>query len=134
VNLKLIPNYCGTTKTNLGVGYIFERIKDWDSSDSENVSDYLANNSHQKKVGLLILEMYKTFLKEKVLVSDLHPGNILVQKNDFKSDISLKLIDGFGNSDFIKICDYSDFFMKKKLMRKFIRLNKGLGLPYDEII
>ena len=134
VDLQLIPNYYGTAETNVGVGYIFERIKNWDGSDSENVSDYLADNSHHNEVGLLITEMYKTFLKKKVLVSDLHPGNILVQKKDSKSDISLKLVDGFGNSDFIKICDYSDFFMKKKLMRKFIRLKKELSLTYDEII
>ena len=64
---------------------------------------------------MIITKTYKTFFEHKVLVSDPHPGNILVQKEDSKSDISLKLIDGFGNSGFIKMCDYSVFFIKKSL-------------------
>ena len=133
IDLHLIPNYYGTTITNFGTGYVFERIKDWDGSDSENLSDYLIENSNKKEVGLLITKMYKTFFNKKAIVSDLHPGNILVQKKDSKFDISLILVDGFGNSDLIKICDYSDIFMKKKLIRKFIRLKKKLGLTYDDI-
>tara|TARA_B100000767_G_C19506056_1_gene426329 strand:- start:167 stop:412 length:246 start_codon:yes stop_codon:yes gene_type:complete len=69
---------------------------------------------NKKEIGLFITTMYKTFLSKKAHVSDLYPSNILVQKKDSKSDISLMLVDGIGGSDFIKICDYSDTFMKKK--------------------
>jgi hypothetical protein len=67
-----------------------------------------------------------------VLVSDLHPGNLLLQKLS-ANDYQLVMIDGFGNSDFIKICDYSRFFLKKKLIRKFKRMLLQIGLPTEGI-
>ena len=129
----LIPNYYGTVETNLGTGYIFQRIKDWNGNNSEKLSNYIKNDIGRNNIGLLITNMYKTFLVNKVLVSDLHAGNILVNKTRSESTIKLILIDGFGNSDLIKICDYSSFFMKKKLIRKFTRMKKYLGFPYQDI-
>ncbi len=133
IDLALIPNYFGTIATNYGVGYIFEKVTDWDGNESESLSSYFAKNSNEKEVGLLITNMYHILLDKKALVSDVHPGNILVQKKDSKFDVNLVLVDGIGNSDFIKICDYSDYLMKKKLIRKFTRLKKTLGLAYDDI-
>ena len=131
--MSLIPNYFGTIATNYGAGYLFEKIRDWDGSESESLSNYFAKNSNEKEIGLLITNMYHIFLDKKALVSDVHPENILVQKKDSKFDVNLMLVDGIGNSDFIKICDYSDYFMKKKLIRKFTRLKERLGLTYDDI-
>ena len=57
---------------------------------------------NKNEVGLFITTMYKTFLSKKAHVSDLYPSNILVQKKDSKSDISLMLVDGIGDSDLLK--------------------------------
>tara|TARA_B100002019_G_C21243625_1_gene587008 strand:- start:209 stop:769 length:561 start_codon:yes stop_codon:yes gene_type:complete len=127
-NFHLIPNYYGRTKTNFGDGYIFERIKDYDGNDSERLSDYIGKFNNKDEARLLIIQMYYEFLNNKILVSDLHSKNILVQMDDISSEPKLILVDGFGNSDFIKICDFSNFFMKMKLKRKFNRLMKELNL------
>jgi len=88
--INCIPSYHGTVETNLGKGYVFDLITNYDGSVSETL---------QKSV---------------------HGAT--------KSKYDLYIVDGLGNSDFIKICDVSKIFLKKKLIRKFTRLTHSLNL------
>ena len=130
--LTAIPKFYGTIDTNLGLGLRFQLIKDYDNKISIKLSDYLAMNAADSRLLQKILDLYQTFLGALVLASDLHPGNLLLQKSSAE-DYQLIMIDGFGNSDFIKVCDYSRFLFKKKLVRKFKRMLTQIGLPTEEI-
>ena len=125
-NLKRIPYYYGSTKTNLGIGYIFEKVKDWNGKASVTLIDFIKKNRDCKNIQVMILQMYDSFLAHRAVISDLHPDNIVVNFKKKESYPYLMLIDGIGNSDFIKVCDYSKYFYKKKLNRKFNRLVKSL--------
>jgi len=131
--LELIPNYYGTVETNLGLGFVFEQIKDRNGNCSETLSSYVKKHGANAEVHTLIIDMYQTFLKARALVSDLHPGNLLITDSKSACGNRLVMIDGFGNSDFIKICDYSSFFLKRKLVRKFSRMMTHLDLKTDAI-
>ena len=131
-HLPSIPQYFGKVNTNLGIGHVFELILDYDGNISSKLSEFIKANEPNKSLTDKISGLYQSFLQSRVIVSDLHPGNLVLQKSS-ADNYQLVMIDGFGNSDFIKICDYSRFFLKKKLMRKFTRMLAQLGLPNEGI-
>ena len=123
-----LPQYIGEVETNLGKGYIFERISDWNGKSSITLIEYRKNNGNMECIKDLLEEMYHSFLYHKIIISDFHAGNVLINYKNLDDSPSLILIDGIGNSDFIKICDRSKFFLKLKLIRKFKRLMRELGI------
>ena len=108
-DLPSIPQYFGTVNTNLGCGHVFELVLDYDGNISKKLSEYIKTNGPNNSLKGKISSLYRSFLQSRVLVSDLHPGNLLLQIPSV-DDYHLVMIDGYGNSDFIKICDYSRFF------------------------
>ena len=55
----------------------------------------------------------------------LKPQNIVFRKlSDVDGD--LVLIDSVGNSDLLPICDYSGFFARQKILRKWRRFETSL--------
>lgn len=113
----------GTVDSNLGKGYIYDLIRDEDGSVSRTLAQCRDLDGLEEK----IYDLYLTCLKNKVILSDMNLRNILARRGK-GSDYDLWVVDGIGNSDYIKICDLSYYFMKKKMVRKFSRLNRCLGL------
>ena len=130
--LEVIPDFHKTIDTNLGIGYCFSLIVDFNDTISRRLSDHVKEHGMNNLIYSKIIELYHAFLKSGAVVSDLHPGNLLLQRHS-EEDFDLIMIDGFGNSDFIKICDYSAYFQKKKLIRKFQRMLTNMNLPTKEI-
>ncbi len=126
--LTAIPEYFGIVDTNLGKGYQFELILNYDGSVTEKLSEHVQKYGTNKVLHGKIIELYNAFRIAGAIVSDLHPGNIAFQKQQNNSS-RLVIIDGFGNSDFIKLCDFLPYFAQQKLMRKFNRLLINLELP-----
>lgn len=128
-NLPWLSRYLGTMECNLGIGYVYEMAKNEDGSlavniaESERLEDYAVLG---RKVGL----MYRQLVCEHAVVNDLSLSNIYVAEKK-GGDFDLILIDGFGNSDFVKIADYSKYFLVQKLNRKFSRLSNKLGVSAD---
>lgn len=125
--VSCIPAFHGTIHTDLGMGYVFDLVKNYDGSVSQTLRDYADGGADMTIIRQKIEQLYALFLEKHIIVSDLHAGNILV-RHTTNSDYELWIVDGLGNSDFIKICDISYFFHKKKLMRKFTRFARGIGL------
>lgn len=40
---QMLPKYCGTVETNLGTGYVFELVRDFDGQMSRTLQTYLEN-------------------------------------------------------------------------------------------
>ncbi len=128
-HLSFLSKYHYKTTTNLGEGFVFDLIRDYNGFISKTLSFYLENSQLKmlKHLKEQVNQIFEDLLERKAVVHDLRPNNILVQwysNNNYK----LIIVDGFGNSDFIKICDYSHKFASGKLNRKFDRLNKILGM------
>ena len=123
-----IPKYFGKVNTNMGIGHVFELVLDYDGNISSKLSEYIQKNELNKALQDKISELFDSFIQYRVIVSDFHQANIVVKKKN-PTDFELVVIDGYGNSDFIKIADHISFFRKKKLLRKFNRLLSSLHLP-----
>lgn len=123
--LQFLADYLGEIETNLGKGYLFSLICDHDGAVSKPLESIY---SELDGLGEKVASMYQSLLKNKSAVSELEPCNILVKRWE-NGEYELYIIDGFGNSDFIKVCDFSRTFLKKKLTRKFRGLCELLDLP-----
>lgn len=130
--LEFLAKYRGELETNMGKGHLFDLIRNSNGEISATLSSSFRELDQNVLVGK-IREIYQTLLKEGAVVSDLHVSNILVQLLG-NSDYKLVLIDGFGNSDLIKICDYSRVFLKHKLDRKFTKLCKQMSINAELVI
>lgn len=123
--LKHLSRYHHEVVTNFGRGFVFDLIRDYDGHISKTLEFYI-KQSNLRKINHLevkIDEIFQDLLERKAVVHDLKPHNILIQWSS-NNNYKLIIVDGFGNSDFIKICDYSRRFALAKLVRKFNRLKK----------
>ena len=124
--LKWLPAYHGTIETTLGKGYIFDLVTNYDGSVAQSVQS-LGGQKSLEGLKEKVEELYQVYLNQGIVVSDMHSGN-LVAKKITETEYELWIVDGIGNSDFLKVCDISKYFLKKKLIRKFGRLTQSLGL------
>lgn len=131
-HLSFLSKYYGTVETNLGTGYLYQRALNEDGSPAPEMPDFLHTNPDRVVLHKKVAQLYNQLLTAHAVASDLRPPNFFsLLHND--GDYSLFLADGFGNSDFIKICDHSKFFLKRKLARKFMKLAKRFSIPNDFI-
>jgi len=129
---KFIPKFYGQIKTNLGHGQVFELITDHNGSISEKLIDCVQQEVAFIKLEEKVLDLFRGFLEMKALVSDFHPSNVVIRRLS-EDEFELVVIDGFGNSDFIKIADHVPYFRRKKLIRKFRRFMLMLKLSPHSI-
>ena len=118
--------YLGDVITNLGSGDIFHLIRDSDGSISKPLSELEKLEGIEEK----IYDLYLDCMMHRVLIGDLNMGNIVAQMFG-DSAYKLWIIDGVGNSDYIKVCDFSKYFLYKKINRKFSKLARSLGFQLD---
>ena len=118
--IPFIGAYRGEAETNLGQGYLFDVIRDFDGQISRDLEAFMQSEYDRDALADKASLLYELLIENRAPLSELQACNILVRKEEGKN-YDLVIIDGFGNSDFIKICDFSRFFLKKKLIRKFTK-------------
>ncbi len=131
-NLPWLSAYLGEIHCDRGIGYMYEIVRNEDGSPSQSISEF----DHEKHTEILkqkIAAMYLELIKEHAVVNDLSLNNIFVSMKT-KGDFDLILIDGFGNNNFIKIADYSKYFLREKLNRKFGKLCGKLKISSDFLL
>ncbi len=129
--LPFLSKYVGTVPTDLGTGYLYTMIKNEDGSPSAQITKFLKETDGiPKNLQVKIKSIYDQLLHQRALIDDSSLSNIFISKK-LSGDYDIYFIDGFGNSDFIKICDYSKFFLKIKLTRKFKKLCWRLKISSD---
>jgi len=118
----MIPEWHGDIETNLGSGSVFDLILNQDGSVSKTLEYYVSSNEKTEahfdglSRSLYLLKDY--LLQQRIITMTLKPKNILCQKG--RTGISrLFVVDNIGNSDFIPICNYSKYFAKNKIARRW---------------
>lgn len=127
--LPFLARYFGETQTSLGTGYLYQIALNEDGTFAKDLHqhhEHLDPDILYKKIN----HIYQLLIKEHAVVNDLQLSNFFVIEKS-GGDYDLCLVDGFGNTNFIKICDYSKYFLLKKLRRKFMKLCTKLDIPSD---
>ena len=133
ISWDMIPRYYGDAETNLGLGSVFDLISDHDLVVSKSLEYYLSSEEQTEKCYESLSEslhlLKKYLLDNNIVTMDLKPYNILCQKNE--SGISrLFLVDNIYNSEFIPVSNYSTFFAKRKIARKWQRFEENILKAY----
>jgi len=131
ISWELLPRFYGFVETNLGQGAIFDLIRDYDGGLSRSLGYYLATNSladaHQLSLSRAFEPLKEYLCRYRVITMMLKPQNIVFRKlNDAEGE--LVLIDSVGNSDLLPLCDYSAFFARRKILRKWRRFEASLTI------
>jgi len=120
-----LTKFHGTINISKGQGLMFELMSDHNGMVSKTLEYYLKNKSiSMKRLNVLLSDLHHYLLEYHIHLSDLSTDNIVVHVQQQRE--KLIIVDGAVNSDFIKICDYSEYFRRKKIQRKWLRFIDSL--------
>jgi hypothetical protein len=120
----IIPEYYGELKTNLGNGYVFELITDYDNAISYNLKQF-CYRTEPALVKSVLKEFKKVYFREKIILSDIDPTNLLVQQYE-KDKYRIRIIDNIGSPVIIPLEYYFESIQNKKVTKYWYKLLKWI--------
>lgn len=121
-----IPRYYGQIETNLGIGYVYDRIVDFDGKPSRTLQDYFPIEELETTYSQLyqLLEDLKSYLQaNKIVTMSIKPYNILCHRIS-PTKIFPVVCDNIGTASFFPLELYSSTFCRLKQKRIFERLEQ----------
>lgn len=125
-SMRHLAAYHGRVDTNVGPGWVFDLITDPDGRISPALGALVRDGMPVADLAGELDELRRYMFENGIICGDFNHGNILVQRRKDGSR-RLMIIDGLGNSDFIKIGDYWKPHRDRKLHRKWKKLLWRLG-------
>ena len=124
VNLDGIADYRGKYPTTLGMGYVYELVRDYDGQVSKTLDHYLKNFELTKpRINALTSayqEFKKTFQRHYISMMNLKAYNI-VYKRESESHGRFYLIDNLGSANLLPLSYFFKSIAARMLQRKFRR-------------
>ncbi len=119
VSYKHIPQYFGPIDTNLGLGQVFEMIRDYDGNVSKSMLWYLEEGHSLDFFEERLQILHQYFLANQLIFNhDMYAGNILFKKTS-DSDGVLIVIDGLGDTVFIDWLNFLPSHARSKIDRRW---------------
>lgn len=116
-----LPLFVTSIRTKKYLGFVQQRILDKNGKPSISLHEMLQSSNASLSPTVikgLLGDLFRYLYRYNILPCDLQPANILVQTSD--SGTKLIMVDGLGNTDFIKIAQYFPWFGRRKIVRKMI--------------
>lgn len=125
---EMLPHlvaYFGKVETDLGEGLVFQAIKNYDGSVSENVEDASETGGYNKATMLEALKAFAVNKHDAVIFNDVGKSNIVVQvlKADHSS-YKFWIVDGINCGPIIPISEYSKLYASARKSKKIWQLKK----------
>ena len=119
-NSRLITKYFGEVSTNLGTGYVYERVRDFNGNTSQDLSKFLENMSNDaeslKIVETLLLGFKEDFLRECIVTGDKTTTNFMVQETA-PGVYQVRIVDNIGTPVWIPLVYYFKFVAEWRARR-----------------
>lgn len=138
-NLKssMLPMYYGTVRTNMGIGYVFERVIDYDGKTSKALYYLLEDAALDLKKLPFVVEVLQKFkslwFEELIVTSNTQLDNFLFQRiSDTK--FTIRIIDNIGSPVFIPLSYYFESFAKRRSKKYWKRLLNELQQKYPSFM
>ncbi len=132
-DLRYIADYLGTCQTNLGQGHSYQCVINGDGAVSETLEHCL---EHQHpEIELILQELHRMaiqLLNERIIISDIHPNNILIQVVEGLPPKPV-FVDGIGDKVFITIQNVIKSQVHAKIIRRWNRFINSLENTYPEL-
>lgn len=136
--LSLLPEYFGSVETDLGPGYVFEYIVDYDNQPSLELKSVFEKNLDVREIFRVTpLEFVRNFrdmlLAQKIVVSDVDPSNFMVQR--ISADrFTFKVVDNIGLPVMVPLAYYFDFVAERRIAKYWNRFIDECKLHYTSFL
>jgi len=121
VDLSNVADYLGECETTMGKGYVYECVRDYDLTVSRRLQYYLDSNEIEKELLYTNMEKLAQYLLDnKILISDIHARNILIQINA-NNEIKPVIVDGIGDRVAIELLNIWPGVEEAKIIRRWNR-------------
>lgn len=115
----LITKYFGTIPTNLGTGYVYERVRDYNGKTSKDLGVFLKKASEEnalEKVRTVLLKFKEDFWRECIVTVDRNTANFMVQELS-QGVYQVRIVDNIGTPVLIPLVYYFKFAAQWKSRR-----------------
>lgn len=123
-NYEILPQYYGIVETNLGSGYVFEIIRDYNGNKCKTLEDFITSPSLFTENFNLIVNMLKKLKNElynnEIITMVLFPENILFQKLS-EVEYRIRIVNDMGSAVLIPLEYYISYFAHAKISRRWVK-------------
>ena len=134
---RLVTEFFGTIETNLGLGYVFERVLDYDGKTSRDMKNFLPKTRPDaqklQQIWTLLLNFKSDFLHENIAIVDTDIENFMVQESA-PGVLRVRIVDNIGTPVLIPLVYWFDFAAAWKARRYWNKIVAWLAENYSEII
>ena len=134
---RLVTEFFGTIETNLGRGYVFERVLDYNGQTSKDLKDFLPKSKPDsqtlQRIWTILLNFKSDFLRENIAIVDTDITNFMVQEST-KGSFRVRIVDNIGTPVLIPLVYWFEFAAAWKAKRYWNRIVDWLAPNYSEII
>lgn len=119
---SILPQYFGKVNTNLGTGYVFEIIRDYNGNKTQTLEDFITSPTLFAENFDLIVHLLKNLkdelYKNEIITMVLFPENILFQKTD-KNNYRVRIVNDMGSAVLIPLEYHFKYFAHTKILRRW---------------
>lgn len=119
---SILPQYFGKVNTNLGTGYVFEIIRDYNGNKTQTLEDFITSPTLFAENFDLIVHLLKNLkdelYKNEIITMVLFPENILFQKTD-ENTYSVRIVNDMGSAVLIPLEYHFKYFAHTKILRRW---------------
>ena len=131
ISWKHMSRYYGEIETNLGKGYVYELIRDYNKAISLPFSYYFEKISRMdiplKNLLRSLGELKEYLLENEIIVKSVKPYNILFKRINQKDGIAV-IVDNIGHhNNRIHISDHISFLARKDIKNKWEKFEQELS-------
>ena len=136
--LSMLPVYYGTVETNLGTGYVFERVLDYAGQPCPTLEDVFraaALEPQGERVRIVLECFRRQFLQENVITTNMEAVNFMVQRlGPGEEELSIRVIDNIGTRVLIPIVCYVDYLAHRHALKYWQRFLRESRERFPEVL
>lgn len=136
-NSRLVTEFFGTVETNLGLGYVFERVLDFNGKTSKDLKDFLPQTASDtqtlQRIWTILLNFKSDFLRENIAIVDTDITNFMVQE-PAPGSYRVRIVDNIGTPVLIPLVYWFEFAAAWKAKRYWNKIVEWLAAHYPEVI
>lgn len=119
---SILPKYFGKVNTNLGTGYVFEIIRDYNNGRTQTLEDFITDlnlfSQNYSLIVRLLKELKEKLYKNEIITMVLFPENILFQKTD-ENTYRVRIVNDMGSAVLIPLEYHFKYFAHTKILRRW---------------
>lgn len=121
-NYNILPKFYGEIETNLGHGYIFEVIRNYDKSKSITLQEILLDEKLFANYFDLTVKLLKdlkiNLFENEIITMGLFPKNVIFQKIS-PDEYKVRIVNDMGSGVLIPLEYHFHYFAKTKVARRW---------------